>query len=38
MSDLSETIDRSAEPRHGPEHRQRILAMLDQSPPVGQAN
>jgi hypothetical protein len=38
MSDLSETIDRSAEPRHGPEHRQRILAMLDQSPPAGQAN
>jgi transposase len=35
---LSETGDRGAEPKYGQELGQRILAMLDQSPPAGYAN
>jgi transposase len=38
MAGLSETGDRGAEPRYGPEHARRILAMLDQSPPAGYSN
>ena len=38
MAGLSETGDRGAEPRYGPEHRRRILAMLDQAPPAGYSN
>jgi transposase len=38
MDGLSETGDRGAEPKYGPEHGQRILAMLDRSPPAGYAN
>ena len=38
MAGLSETGDRGAEPRYGPEHGRRILAMLDQSPPAGYSN
>ena len=38
MAGLSETCDRGAEPRYGPEHGRRILAMLDQSPPAGYSN
>jgi transposase len=38
MAGLSETGDRGAEPRYGPEHGRRILAMLDQVPPAGYSN
>jgi transposase len=38
MVGLSETGDRGAEPRYGPEHGRRILAMLDQVPPAGYSN
>jgi transposase len=38
MAGLSETGDRGAEPRYGPEHGRRILAMLDQAPPAGHCN
>src|ERR1700689_109710 len=38
MAGLSETGDRGAEPRYGPEHGRRILAMLDQAPPEGYSN
>ena len=38
MAGLSETGDRGAEPRYGPEHGRRILAMLDQAPPAGHSN
>jgi transposase len=38
MPGLSETGDRGAEPRYGPEHGRRILAMLDQAPPAGYSN
>ena len=38
MAGLSETGDRGAEPKYGPEHDKRILAMLDQPPPAGYAH
>lgn len=38
MAGLSETGDRGAEPRYGPEHGRRILALLDQAPPAGYSN
>ena len=38
MAGLSETGDRGAEPRYGPEHGRRILAMLDQPLPAGYSN
>jgi transposase len=38
MPGLSETGDRGAERRYGPEHGRRILAMLDQAPPAGYSN
>ena len=38
MAGLSETGDRGADAKCGPEHDQRILAMLDRSPPAGYAN
>ena len=38
MSGLSEVGDRGAEPKYGPEHGRRILAMLDQAPPAGYCN
>jgi len=38
MAGLSETGDRGAEPRYGPEDGRRILAMLDQAPPAGYSN
>src|SRR6202008_4997777 len=38
MDGLSETGDRGAEPKYGPEHGQRILALLDQPPPAGYSN
>jgi transposase len=38
MAGLSETGDRGAEPRYGPEHGRRILSMLDEAPPAGYSN
>jgi transposase len=38
MAGLSETGDRGAEAKYGPEHGKRILALLDQPPPAGYAN
>jgi transposase len=38
LAGLSETGDRGAEPRYGPEHDRRILALLDQPSPAGYAN
>ena len=38
MGGLSETGERGAEPRYGPEHGKRILALLDQPPPAGYSN
>lgn len=38
LAGLSETGDRGAEKRYGPEHDRRILALLDRSPPAGYAN
>jgi transposase len=35
---LSETGDRGAEKRYGPEHDRRILMLLDRPPPVGYGN
>lgn len=35
---LSETGDRGAEPKYGPEHGRRILAALDRAPPAGYSN
>ena len=34
----SETGNRGNDPKYGPEHGQRVLALLDQPPPVGYAN
>src|ERR1700733_2687333 len=38
MAGLSETGDRGAEPKYGPQRDKRILAMLDQPPPAGYSN
>jgi transposase len=38
MDGLSETGDRGAVPKYGPEHGRRILALLDQPPPAGYSN
>jgi transposase len=38
MAGLSETGNRGAQPKYGPEHDRRILAMLDQPPPDGFSN
>jgi transposase len=38
MAGLSETGDRGAEPKYGPAHGKRILAMLDDPPPAGYSN
>ena len=38
MAGLSETGDRGAESKYGPEHGKRILAVLDQPPPAGYSN
>lgn len=38
MVGLSETGDRGNEPKYGPEHGQRILALLDRPPPAGYYN
>jgi transposase len=38
LAGLSETGDRGAEPRYGPEHDRRVLGLLDQPPPEGYAN
>ena len=38
LAGLSETGDRGNEPKYGPEHAQRILALLDKPPPAGYAN
>jgi transposase len=38
MAGLSETGDRGNEPKYGPEHGQRILALLDKPPPAGYSN
>jgi transposase len=38
MAGLSETGDRGAEPKYGPEHGKRILALLDQPLPAGYSN
>ena len=38
LAGLSETGDRGADPKYGPEHGQRILALLDKPPPAGYAN
>jgi transposase len=38
IAGLSETGDRGAEPKYGPGHGKRILAMLDQPPPAGYSN
>jgi transposase len=38
IAGLSETGDRGNEPKYGPEHGQRILALLDQPPPTGYSN
>src|SRR5260221_13698870 len=38
MAGLSETGDRGNAPKYGPEHGQRILALLDQPPPAGYAS
>src|SRR6201994_1508089 len=38
LAGLSETGDRGNEPKYGPEHGQRILALLDQPPPTGYSN
>lgn len=35
---LSETGKRGAEPKYGPAHNRRILALLDQPPPAGHGN
>src|SRR6195952_4211242 len=38
MAGLSETGDRGNDPKYGPEHGQRILALLDKPPPAGYSN
>jgi transposase len=38
MAGLSETGERGAERKYGPDHDRRILALLDRSPPAGYAN
>src|ERR1700761_2023817 len=38
MAGLSEPGDRGNEPKYGPEHGQRILALLDKPPPAGYSN
>ena len=38
LAGLSETGDRGNNPKYGPEHGQRILALLDQPPPAGYSN
>ena len=38
LAGLSEVGDRGAKAKYGPEHQQRILAMLDRAPPAGYAN
>jgi|ERR1700722_12714025 len=38
LAGLSEAGDRGPKPKYGAEHQQRILAMLDRSPPAGYAN
>jgi transposase len=38
MSGLDETAERGAEPKYGPGHDARILALLDEKPPQGYAN
>ena len=38
MSGLADAGERGAEPKCGPEHNARILALLDQKPPAGYAN
>lgn len=38
LAGLSEAGDRGNGPRYGPEHRQRILALLDKPPPAGCSN
>src|ERR1700709_1265562 len=38
MAGLSETGARGNEPRYGPEHGQRMLALLDRPPPPGYSN
>src|ERR1700712_1120327 len=38
MVGLSETGDRGNDPKYGPEHGQRILALLDKPPPAGYSN
>jgi len=38
LAGLTEVGERGAERKYGPEHQQRILAMLDQPPPAGYAN
>ena len=35
---LDDTGERGAEPKYGPDHDARILALLDQKPPAGYAN
>ena len=38
LAGLSETGERGPKPKYDTEHRQRILTMLDRSPPAGHAN
>lgn len=38
LAGLSERGERGAEPKYGPEHAKRILALLDQAPPPGYSN
>ena len=38
LAGLSEVGDRGAKAKYGPEHQERILAMLDRPPPAGYAN
>lgn len=38
LAGLSETGERGADPRYGPEHGKRVLACLDQPPPAGYSN
>lgn len=38
LAGLSETGERGAEAKYGPEHDRRILALLDRPPPAGYAN
>jgi len=38
IAGLDDAGERGAEPKYGPEHNARILALLDQKPPAGYAN